>query len=113
MSSSPQTSRDSNQPSIFKEILDAALIDYKKKTGNELVDQLLATEVQSCDTVDATLTILQDQAKEHQQSKDGDHRLMEQIGPLTQVLFEFAGTLGVGDVDLVLLLRGDWKYILT
>jgi hypothetical protein len=69
--------------------------------------------VQRCDTVNDVLTILQDQAKELQQFKDGDHRLMEQIGPLTQVLFAFSGTLGVGDVDLVLLLRGDWKYILT
>lgn len=106
MSSSPpgQTSIDSIQPSNVKQILDVALSDYKKKTGIELVDQPLTTDVQRCDTVDAVLTILQDQAKELQQFKDGDHRLMEQIGPLTQVLFAFAGTLGVGDVDLVLLL---------
>jgi hypothetical protein len=113
MSSSPQTLIDSIQPSNLKQILDVALSDYKKKTGNDLLDQPLATEVQSCDTINAVLTVLQDQAKELQQFKDGDHRLMEQIDPLTQVLFAFAGTFGVGDVDLVLLLRGDWKYVLT
>jgi hypothetical protein len=113
MSSSLQMSIDSIEPSNLKQILDAALSDYKKTTGNELLDQPLATEVQRCDTVNDVLTILQDQAKELQQFKDGDHRLMEQIGPLTQVLFAFSGTLGVGDVDLVLLLRGDWKYVLT
>ena len=114
MSSSPpaQTSIESIQPSNVKQIFDAALSDYKKKTGNELVDQPLVTEVQHCDTVDAALTILQDQAKEFQQFRDGDHRLMEQIGPLTQVLFAFGGTLCVGDVDLVLLLPGYRKYIL-
>jgi hypothetical protein len=104
MSSSPQI--DTIQSSNLKQILDAALSDYKKNTGNELLDQPLTIEVQCCDTADAALTILQDQVKNFQQFKDGDHRLMEQIGPLTQVLFAFSGTLGVGDVNLVLLSCG-------
>ena len=110
MSSSSQTSI---QPSNFKLILDAALSDYKIKTGKELLDYPLATEVQRCDTVDAALAILQDQAKAFQQLKDGDQRLMESIGPLAQVLFAFSGTLGVGDVGLVLLICGGSKFILT
>jgi hypothetical protein len=110
MSPSPQTS---SLLSNFKPVLDAALIEYKKKTGKELLDQPLATEVQHCDTVDATLAILQDQAKAFQQLKDGDQKFMERIGPLTQVLFAFSGTLGVGDFGLVILIRGDFNYILT
>ncbi|KAH9071079.1 hypothetical protein EDB83DRAFT_2313800 [Lactarius deliciosus] len=88
--------------SNFKPIFDAALSDYKKKTGKELLDHSLATELQRRDTVDAVLAILQDQAKDFQQFKDGDQRLMELIGPLTRVLFAFSRTLGVGDVGLVL-----------
>ena len=110
MSSSLQTS---TPLSDFKPILDAALSDYNMKTGKELLDHPLAAEVQRCDTVDAALAILQDQAKAFQQFKDGDQRLVESISPLAQVLFAFSGTLGVGDTGLVLLIRGDLKFILT
>ncbi|KAH8995438.1 hypothetical protein EDB92DRAFT_2102231 [Lactarius akahatsu] len=94
----------STPPSNFKPILDAALSDYKKKIGKELLDHPLATELQRRDTADAVLAILQDQAKEFQQFKDGDQRLMKSIGPLTQVLFAFSGAPGVGDVGLVLVI---------
>jgi hypothetical protein len=97
----------------FKPILDAALIEYKKKTGQELLDQPLATDVQRCDTVDGAIAILQDQAKGFQQLKDGNQKFMERIGSLTQVLFPFSGTLGVGDFGLVILIRGDFNYTLT
>ena len=110
MSSSPQTL---TPISNFKSILDAALSDYKTKTGKELLDNPLATEVQSCDTVDAVLAIVQDQAKAFQQFKDGDQRLIERIGPLTKVLFAFSGTLSVDTVSLVCFVRGDLKWILT
>ncbi|KAH9025556.1 hypothetical protein EDB84DRAFT_369073 [Lactarius hengduanensis] len=90
----------STPPSNFKTILDAALSNYKIKTGKELLDHPLATELQRRDTVDAVLAILQDQAKEFQHLMDGDQRLMVSIGPLTRVLFAFSGTLGVGDVGL-------------
>ena len=106
-------SQPSIQPSNFKLILDAALSEYKTKTGKELLDHPLATEVQRCDTVDAALAILQDQAKAFHQFKDGDHRLTESISPLVQVLFAFSGTLAVGDVGLVLLIRGDSTQVLT
>ncbi|KAI9449709.1 hypothetical protein BJY52DRAFT_1227590 [Lactarius psammicola] len=87
-------------PSNLQPILDAALSEYKKKTGQGLLDHPIATELQRCDTVDAVLAILQDQARAFQQYKDGDQRLMKWIGPLTQVLFAFSGTLGVGDIGL-------------
>lgn len=112
MSSSTQTS---TPLSNFKPILDAALSDYKVKTGNVLLDHLLAAEVQRCDNVDTALAILQDQAKTFQQCKDGDQRLIESIRPLAQVLFAFSETLGVEGVglSLVLLIREDSKQILT
>ena len=110
MSSSPQTLTPIPN---FKSILDAALSEYKTKTGKELLDNPLATEVQSCDTVDAVLAIVQDQAKAFQQFKDGDQRLIERIGPLTQVLFAFSGTFDVDAVGLVLSVHGDLKCILT
>ncbi|KAF8257641.1 hypothetical protein EI94DRAFT_1269940 [Lactarius quietus] len=110
------TMYSSSETSInYKAILEAALSDYKKKTGTELLDNPLATEAQRCDTVDGALTILQDQAKAFPQSKDGDQRLMEQISPLAKVLFSFSETLAFGNVGLVhqVLIRGDSRRILT
>ena len=107
------SSQTSSALSNFKPILDAVLLEYKKKTGKDLLDQPLAIEVQRCDTVDATLAILRDHAEAFQQLKDGEQKFMERIGPLTEVLFAFSGTLGVGDFGLVILIRGDCEYALT
>ncbi|KAH9040878.1 hypothetical protein EDB83DRAFT_2554213, partial [Lactarius deliciosus] len=81
-------------PSDFKSILDAALSEYKKKTGKELLDHPLATEVQRCDSVDAIKAIFQGQAKAFQRFRDGDQRLMKWISPVVDVLYTFSGTLG-------------------
>lgn len=111
--SSVQTSPS---PPNFKLIFDAALSDYKRNTGKDLLDHPLATELQRCDTVDAVLAILQDQATAFQPIKDGELGLMKRISPLVQALFAFSGSLGEGDVDLVLLMSlifGVPKCILT
>ncbi|KAH9014257.1 hypothetical protein EDB84DRAFT_1443925 [Lactarius hengduanensis] len=81
-------------PSDFKSVLDAALSEYKKKTGKDLHDHPLATEVQRCDSVDAIKAIFQGQAKAFQRFRDGDQRLMKWISPVVDVLYTFSGTLG-------------------
>ncbi|KAH9025604.1 hypothetical protein EDB85DRAFT_2149688 [Lactarius pseudohatsudake] len=83
-------------PSDFKSILDAALTEYKNKTGKELLDHPLAAEVQRCDSVDAILALFQGQAKAFQQFRDSDQRLMKWINPVVDVLFTFSGTLSEG-----------------
>ncbi|KAH9177922.1 hypothetical protein EDB89DRAFT_2239672, partial [Lactarius sanguifluus] len=80
--------------SDFKSILDAALSEYKKKTGKELLDHPLATEVQRCDSVDAIKAIFQGQAKAFQQFRDDDQRLIKWISPVVDILYTFSGTLG-------------------
>ena len=68
--------------------------EYRKKTGEELLDHPLATEMQQCESVDAILAILQDQAREFQRFRDGDQRLMKWISPVVDVLYKFSDTLG-------------------
>ncbi|KAH9008594.1 hypothetical protein EDB83DRAFT_2323036 [Lactarius deliciosus] len=80
----------------FESILNAALNEYKKKTGKELLDHPLATEVQQCDSVDAILAILRGQAEGFKQFRAGDLRLMKWISPLVHVLFTFSATLSMG-----------------
>jgi hypothetical protein len=87
-----QTSR--TPPSDFNSILNAALNEYKEKTGGGLLEHPLAAEVRRCDSVAAISAILQGQAREFQQFKDGDHRLMKWINPMVDVLSTFSETLG-------------------
>ncbi|KAH9040904.1 hypothetical protein EDB83DRAFT_2554227, partial [Lactarius deliciosus] len=92
--SSSTPGQTSTPSSDFKSIIDAALSEYKKKTGKELLDHPLATEVQRCDSVDAILAIFQGQAEAFQQFRAGDQRLMKWISPVVGVLYKLSETLG-------------------
>ncbi|KAF8256957.1 hypothetical protein EI94DRAFT_1709865 [Lactarius quietus] len=80
--------------STFKSMLDAALAEYKKKTGEDLQTLWLASELQTCESVDSVLDLLQDQAKAFEQS--GDQKLMKWIDPLVHVLLTFSDDFGDG-----------------
>ena len=75
-------------------MLDAALIEFKKKTGEDLQAIWLASELQTCKNVDSVLDILRDQAKAFERS--GDQKLMKWIDPMVHVLYTFSGALGDG-----------------
>ena len=81
-------------------MLDVALSEYKKKTGEDLQAVWLASELQLCNSVDSVLDMLRDQAKAFERS--GDRKLMEWIDPLVHVLFTFSNALGDG-VSLVFI----------
>ena len=94
MSSSTPCQTPSTPSSNFNSILDAALNEYKKKTGSGLLEHPFAAEVKRCDSIGAISAILQGQAREFQQFKDGDQRLMKWINPMVDALFTFSETLG-------------------
>jgi hypothetical protein len=85
-------------------MLDAALIEYKKKTGEDLQAIWLASELQTCKSVDSVLDLLRDQAKTVERS--GDRKVMEWIDPVVHVLYTFSGALGDG-VSLVCIMNID------
>ncbi|KAI9437514.1 hypothetical protein H4582DRAFT_1955003 [Lactarius indigo] len=78
----------------LKSVLDAALDEYKKKTGDDLLAHQLANELKSCESIDAVLNILRDQSKAFEQS--GDQRLMKSIDPLARAVYTFPQALGDG-----------------
>ncbi|KAN0130287.1 hypothetical protein V8E53_011910 [Lactarius tabidus] len=80
--------------SNFKSMLDAALVEFKKKTGSDLLAHWLAAELQTCESVGAVLDILRDQAKVFEPS--GKQKLMKWIDPLVNVLHTFSDALGDG-----------------
>jgi hypothetical protein len=88
------TSQTVDPSSNFKSMLDAALIEYKMKTGEDLQTIWLASELQTCDSVDSVLDILRNQANALERS--GDQNLMKWIDPLVHVLHTFSDALGDG-----------------
>ena len=92
-SSSYQTPGSSSQ---FKAILDAALNEYKTKTGIDLRNNPLGKELQSCESSEAVLGIIQRHAKAFDKFRAGDKALMKWIGPSVDVLFTISSTLGAG-----------------
>ena len=77
-------------------MLDAALVEYKKKTGNDLLALWIASELQTCKSVDSVLDVLRDQAKAFERSDSEDQKLMKSIDPLVNVLSVFSDALGAG-----------------
>ena len=98
MSSSSDSSQtpESDSSSHFKSILDAALGEYKSKTGNDLTNNSLAKELQACESAEAVLDIIQREAKAFDKFRDGDKGLMKWIGPSVDVLYTISATLGQG-----------------
>ncbi|KAH9044897.1 hypothetical protein EDB83DRAFT_2553853, partial [Lactarius deliciosus] len=90
MSSPPQTPVSSSQ---FKSILDAALTEYKTKTGNDLTNHWLAKELQSRDA-EAVLNIIQSHAEAFDKFRNGDNKLMKCIRSSVHVLYTISSTLG-------------------
>ena len=95
----------------LQSILDAALSEYKKKTGNDLLGIWLAQELQSCNTIEAVLDIIQHQAEAFDKFRGGDKRLMKWIGSSVQVLYTISATLGEG-VGMVRIRETIWKPFL-
>ena len=83
-------------------ILEVALNEYKKNTGQDLLSHPLSVELQHCDSVDGILAILQRQANTLKRLGDGDRGLMKWISPSVNILYSIAATLGDG-VGLVRL----------
>ena len=90
--------------SNLKPTLDAALIEYKNKTGKDLQAIWLASDLQTCESADSVLDLLRDQAKALDRSDN--QKLMEWIDPLVHVLSTFSDALDNG-VSLVRIINID------
>jgi hypothetical protein len=95
--SPPVTSR-----SNYRAIFDGALEAYKKKTGNDLVSNPLFHSIETCNSPDAVLAILQAQILEPGQSQNSRNKLTTWLDPTVNVLNTFSATIG-GFVGLVSL----------
>ena len=86
----------SSSSSNFQSIFDAALQSYNNKTKNNLLDHPLAAKLQSCDSPNAVLSVLQDLIQQFDQRRTSDERLKNWLNPTVNVLYTFSATLGEG-----------------
>jgi hypothetical protein len=97
MSTVPSTS---TSHSNFAPIFNTALETYKRKTKKDLANHPLLPRLQSCESPEAILTVLQEQIPASSQSQNSDDGLTKWVTPTVNVLYSFSGTLG-GVVGLV------------
>ncbi|KAN0134107.1 hypothetical protein V8E53_008112 [Lactarius tabidus] len=86
--------------SRFQAIFQDALRSYQKQTKKDLLAHPLASQLQSCESTTAILTILEDQVREFDKARSGDERLTKWLGPTVNVLYAFSETIS-GGVSLV------------
>ena len=94
-----------SQPSSssnFQTLLDAALRDYKDKTGNSLTDHPIAKQLETCESVNSITAVLQEQARRFREFRESDGRLMKALKFSVDVLCApFIGSALNGAIDLV------------
>ncbi|KAH9177263.1 hypothetical protein EDB89DRAFT_1902502 [Lactarius sanguifluus] len=93
MSSTSQTSVSSSQ---FESIISAALSEFKKKTGKDLLNDLLADKLKTCDSVEAVMNIIQGQAEAFDKFQNSGSKLMKWVRSSVHVLYTIATALGDG-----------------
>jgi len=79
---------DMSQPSstTLQALFDAALRDYKDKTGNTLTDHPIAKQLETCESVDSIIAILQEQARSFREFRENDGKLMKALNSSVDVL---------------------------
>jgi len=81
MSSTPSTS------SNFQAILVAALTEYSKKTGKDLRNHQLTSEIEACDSAESMLTIFWKQASAFDDFRNSDPKLIKCLQPFVSNLY--------------------------
>ena len=72
-------SQPSSLSSSFRILFDAALQDYKDKTGNTLIDHPITRQLETCESVDTITSILQVQAQGFREFRENGGKLMKAL----------------------------------
>jgi hypothetical protein len=113
MSAGPSTSTYTSN-SNFASMFNTALKSYKHKTKKDLSSHPLLPSLQSCDSPEAILAVLQEQIPAaFNQSQNGDDRLTKWVSPTVSVLYAFSATVGqgIGLVRIEIFCRGEFSVL--
>jgi hypothetical protein len=97
-------SSPSSSPNVllsrFQELFNAALREYSQKTGKDITTDPLTARLMPCNSPDAVLAILQEQAHAFNQFRNGDWKvqLMRRLKPTVDILLGLStsGVFGEG-----------------
>ncbi len=92
----PAAASSSSSSSSFQQIIDSALKAYEKRTKKNLLTHPLAAQLQTCDSPDAILRVLQQQVQAVDQSQSSDERLTKWLDPTVNILGVLSAALGEG-----------------
>lgn len=73
--------------SNLENIINTALTKYSSQTGKDLRNHPLATEIDACNSAESILKVFRDQAREFEDSRNGDRKLIECLEPLVINLY--------------------------
>ena len=79
--------------SNFLSILDA-VDKYAEQTGINLKDNPFANKVKDCDSPDAVLLLLEENAKTFKNYRDKNRKFIDCLSPVIQCVHAFSGVLG-------------------
>lgn len=83
----------------FRSILDYALADYSKTTEIDLYKSDFAVKIQIANSPEAIVQLLEEQANDFKEVRDGNRRLTSILEPAVNVLQAFSGLSGEGHED--------------
>ena len=76
----------SSSSTTLQALFDAALQDYKDKTGNTLTEHPIAKQLEICESVDSITAILQDYARSFREFRKNGGKLMKALNSSVDVL---------------------------
>jgi hypothetical protein len=76
----------STSSSTFQALFNAALQDYKEKTGTTLVDHPFAKQLETCESPISITAILREQAQNFREFRENDGKLMRALNSSVEVL---------------------------
>ena len=97
----------------FQSILNAALKSYTEQTGEDLTNHPFAHKLKSCTTSEDALELLQDRETAFKDYRNKNHKLINCLRPVVQVIHALSGVLGgvAGLVSIMEQIRLIWSYL--
>lgn len=87
--------------SFFQDLFNDALQNYQNQTGTRLIGHPLAKKLESCDSADSIIAILQEQAQIFREVRGDDRKVMKSVKYSVNILYTLSiGTGGIGLVHL-------------
>ena len=76
----------SEHTSDIRSLFEAALNEYEKRAGTNLINNELSSKLTSCDTADSVIAVLQDQAQEFRDYRRDGGRMISRFKQVVNLL---------------------------